>query len=295
MFSKWFESTTAASSLITIIYGEVGVGKTSLACEFTKLGGAILLSTENNLPRDANISCINLVNNSDNLAKYDPLHKFRLLLKDIYDQEILRDAHGNKVKTLIIDNLSSIDTWLQLSVLEENKLPDLNSSYGEGRGILKKRFDTLIDYLYKIKLKHNVHMVFIAHSAIVKKESQNHPPFDYATLGLFKSAEKRLTELADNIFYITRDLHITTGKKTNKVIDNDSIIIITEGKPSCNAKNRLGIPPVCNYIKGKGLDQFIKYFEPYAIPSPEEDGKEGDKLTSEENLEETTQEVIESE
>lgn len=219
--------------LICTIFGDPGLGKTSLAATFPE---PIFLLFEDGLksvnPKPASFP---LCSNSADAFEY-----LKMLRKE---------EHG--YKTLIIDSISQLDEVFMKNILEEDdsdKPPKSfqasHGGYGAPYTMLSSRHGRIRRYAEALMREKGMHIVFIGHSEL---EDVNPPDgsgqFNKYSIRLSKKSRCHYVDNVDLVGFLKLDYFIK-GEKTDKkkkALDDGSRVLICHATASNISKNRLGI------------------------------------------------------
>lgn len=225
-----------------IIYGEGGVGKSTLA---SMAESPYFLNIENG------IFHLDVHQSADIIRDPNILRT--------YMSSLLEESHT--YKTVVLDSLSALEKLMEQSVL--NKFPKDSAgsralsleeySYGKGYVYLMSVWNGLVGMLKKMNEK-GINVILIGHRKIASFEPPSGAGYKYYTLNLFDSDKnsvlRLLTEQADFVGYMTNESpdqknseqsssrRNPTPKKFGKRIVLKNRIINTEATQAFYAKTR---------------------------------------------------------
>lgn len=248
------------------VYGNVGMGKSSLAASFPE---PFFLMTERAFPNDTRLD-----GNSIYIKQYKELiDNLRL----IYG--VLQEGSVN-IKTLVLDNVSGIELLIRNDILATTGKTVEGFGFGQGYELLKdywsREKDGLYNILKVINEQFNVAIVLIDHCTITSTVLPNKDPFNrYAPAALTK-VTNYLTKLVDEVMFIDVIYNEVTnetafGKKNTKVSTSQNGLLIRSGNGQAEyvSKTRYALPLRNVYKPGEGF----KILEPY-LPAWHKDAVE---------------------
>ena len=212
-----------------VIYGEAGIGKTTLANKFPR---PLFLDTEDgtrNIEADA-LPCESWTDFQGAVL------------------ELARDlTFGGQVEepyqTIVIDSADWCEKLLANQLTRESGKQSIEDfGFGKGYIMVAERFQKMLDACDDI-IRAGAHVVFVAHSKIVR----NSPPdqidgFDRYELKLTKQTAPVLKEWADALLFChfkTRVIQGSDGRA--KATGGKHRVIHTERSAAWDAKNRFGL------------------------------------------------------
>ncbi len=233
-----------------LLYGAPGVGKTTFASEFPD---PLFIFTEYGVPVGLELDSINL------FEEKEPLSSLMETLTEIYKSENL------KYKTLVIDNLAGVESYLIKEIVNRHNMQSIGDSYGKGYNILKEEWANLLNKLIGVCRAKQMLLVLIGHNAVIEYKPIVASPYDYMSVDLNKHAVGHLTKTVDNIFYIASPVTVATdsgdfNKENKRALVVNSVYIHTAYNTTYMAKNRLNITPEkFKYEKGQGFNVISKF------------------------------------
>lgn len=232
----------------TVIYGVHGVGKSTWAAAWPS---PVFVCTEDGV-NDLDVArfplCITFMNAMEAVMSLSSgQHEYKTLVIDSADwlerlahQAVCEDEHNAKVKCIA----------------------DIN--YGKGYAQAARRIEGFLKLLDSCR-SIGMHVVVIAHAAIVRFTNPEGESYDRYTPALHKDASALLQQWADEVLFATYEVFTRTaeerfGQKRALPVGSGNRILKTSERPTHDAKNRIGLPEqmsmdireYANYIK-KGV------------------------------------------
>ena len=201
-----------------LIYGEPGVGKTTLASLFDN---PLFIDTENSTSR---------------LKVARLLPKSRSQLNDCLMQ-VYQEEHD--FKTLVIDTLSGVEEIFKNAICMEYEAEGIDDQkklrYGRGYTLLAEYFERLFVQLDNIRKAKGINIVMLGHSKVVKIEKPDQLPYDQYQPKLTGKASDYVISNVENIFFIN---HVANKDQNNKAVSMRRLLY-TKSTGAMIAKNRL--------------------------------------------------------
>lgn len=223
---------------VLLIYGETGIGKTSIACH---------------APQE--VKCISIMETG---------------CSDLLDMEIIPDVHDISVrtwdefmkevkncnqKTLVIDNLSGMQSILFRHVIEEDFEGSQERFYDFWRGprMNAPRFWPELEYELMNLREKGTNIILLAHLKVEEKPNPIGKNYLYKTIDMDKGVGSEILKWAQNVFMFDMCLDqdtVLTGKqalamsKPVTLKDTETRIAYCTKAPAHDAKNRMNLPPV---------------------------------------------------
>ena len=220
------KNTTAAP--IIGIYGEPGVGKTTLAAQFE---GAIWMAIERGLPAGVIVDAI------------DGLVTFSNVIEAL--RELCKDPAG--YTTLVIDCLDALEPMLIDHLCGQRNWKDIEApSFGKGWVALDDVWRSFLKGIVTLRDRHSVTIVLIAHSTIERVDDPRAPSFSTFVPKLHKRGRHLVVDCCDIVGFLGHELKIFTDdqgfKERVRATASPQRFLFTEGTPAYTAKNRYGLP-----------------------------------------------------
>jgi hypothetical protein len=199
-----------------ILYGQPGVGKTTLAAQ---LPNSIFLDLEKGTSfLDA--------------ARLQPEGTISEALEEIEEAMESYDS-------LIIDSLSSLELKHQREVCDEQGWPHIDIlDYGKSRGTWKTKFIKLITDLDRFR-EAGKNVLIVAHQGLREtKDPISQENYDHFSFECHKEVHKSILSHIDGCFFLKQKGLVNN----DKVIGNGSRVLFTKDRPQYTAKSRWDLP-----------------------------------------------------
>ena len=213
-----------------VIYGEAGIGKTTLASQFPR---PLFLDTEDGTRKLKGLHAM-------------PCHSWTDFQGDVLS--LARDLTYNgqadePYQTIVIDSADWCEKLLANFITQENGKQSIEDfGFGKGYIMVAERFQKMLDACDDI-VRAGAHVVFVAHSKIVR----NSPPdqidgFDRYELKLTKQTAPVLKEWADALLFCHFKTRVIQGSDGRAKATGGKVRVIhSERSAAWDAKNRFGL------------------------------------------------------
>lgn len=157
-------------------------------------------------------------------------------------------SQQHEYKTLVIDSADWLERLVHQSVCEDEGgkkcIADIN--YGKGYAMAARKIEAFLTQLDSCRSA-GMHVVVIAHAAIVRFTNPEGESYDRYTPALHKDASAMLQQWADEVLFATYEVFVRTaeerfGQKRALPVGSGNRILKTSERPTHDAKNRLGLP-----------------------------------------------------
>lgn len=216
-----------------MVYGQEGVGKSSLAAQAPQ---PIFIQTEDGLNE---IDC----------------HKFPLArsLDEVQTalQELASDPHD--FQTVVIDSMDWLERLIWDALCQQYgvcSIEKVDGGYARGYVHALTHWRRLVDRLSVLHEQRGMAVILLAHAKVEKFEDPESSPYDRYSPRLHKHASALITEWCDAVLFATRKIRTQseeTGFNRKRTTahaigaDGGERILRTIGGPSCVAKNRYSL------------------------------------------------------
>ena len=232
--------------LITL-YGQAGVGKTTLAAEFPK---PFLINIEGGVPEGIDIAT--------HLG--GPLRTYNDLLA--YLQLLANKQHD--YKTVIIDSLDTLEKKIiHPHILKTNDFDSIDQTFGRAYTRSAEVFDTILDVIEQIRFKRRMFVVLTAAAVKETFDDLVNNSYHRFNLALQNQISTKVFHQSDFMFFMRPQVYMVTDKrgKNAKPTSNAKRELCTTLMPQYVAKSRAkGLDPIITYEQGTGFSTLRKYF-----------------------------------
>ena len=216
----------------TLLYGVQGIGKSTWA---SKWPGPVFVPTEDGL---SNIDC-----------RAFPLAK---RMTDVQGYILDLGGEEHPYKTVVLDSADWFEKLIWQSVCREHSKESIaDFGYGKGYALAVEKFRKCLRDLDQCRTR-GMHIVVIAHCAIVRFESPEGESYDRYQPRLHRECAALIQEWADEVLFanyqtFTRKTDEGFGRERNIAVGDAKRILYTQEKPAYLAKSRLPLPPEMSF------------------------------------------------
>ena len=270
IFERFQQATGQSAPPRIMIYGEPGVGKTSLACEFPN---PVFLQTEDGLPDGVSVTASGKINSYADLIG---------LLAELYEQP-------HDFETVVLDSITGLQPLVYAETCargddngtvydDVNKIP-----YGKGLLLAMNPWREVLAALTDLRNDRGMGYVILGHAVRESAKDPENPAYDRYNIAMQSSdkpnADARGMYIAemDAVFFMKENIVIKsetkagTEAKTAKVTariraeGGQYPIICTAGKPAYVAKSRFmpSLQREVRYNHGEGFNALAKHISFY--------------------------------
>ena len=207
-----------------VIYGPIGVGKSTLASEFP---APLFIDTE------------------DGTCQLD-VSRIRTLDSDTFHAAVRALTKGENLgfQTLVIDTVDMSEKYLRDRLLRIHRMNGLEDfGYGKGWTFLREEFERLLAELDRL-IARGIHVVIIGHSTVKRYQ----PPlaetgYDRFGLRLYEHNSDRLKEWADAVLFLNWDTKVAESRDGKpRGVGGRTRVIHTQHSAGWDAKVRVDLP-----------------------------------------------------
>jgi hypothetical protein len=244
------QTVTASRPPRILIFGQEGIGKTSLAAKFPS---PIFLLTEDGIPRGVEVASFG------GLLENFP---------DVRSALVALASEPHKFRTVVIDALDMLEGLIWRDVCSSQGWASIETpGYGKGFTASDAWWRDLLAGLDYLRRERNMLVVLIAHAAIETINDPRATSYTSYQLRLHKRARGLVQDWCDAIGFLASDLHVQTedagfNKKRGRADGNSQRWLHWEGRPAFTAKNRYGLPAKMPVTAEFNYSVLAEYFPP---------------------------------
>jgi len=246
-----------------LVYGEPGIGKTTLAAEFPD---AVFLQIEDGTPGDLEIF---------SFGKIETYAEFMERLSQLYTEP-------HDFRTVVVDSVTELQrlVWNETCARGDDKgnakkqIEDFG--YGKGYVYSLRVWQEALDGLNALRRDRGMTVILIAHAKVDRFDDPETQSYSRYEIDLHDKAVGMIERDMDAILFLKTPVSVKVedqGFNKERAIAQGSrqVMIHTAGRPAYVAKNRYGMPEKIAYAKGAGFDALAKFLpiapaEPTAKP-----------------------------
>lgn len=246
-----------------LIYGEPGIGKTSLAAEFPD---AVFLQIEDGTPGDLE------------LTSFGKIETFGELMERV--TQLYTEPHD--LRTVVVDSATELQRliWNETCARGDDKgnpkkqIEDFG--YGKGYVYALRVWQEVIDGLNALRRDRGMTVILIAHATVDRFDDPETVSYSRYEIDLHTKAVGMIERDMDAILFLKTPVSVKIedqGFNKERAVAQGSrqVMIHTAGRPAYVAKNRYGMTEKIPFVKGEGfkaLAKFLPVQEPEAETSP---------------------------
>lgn len=247
-----------------LIYGQRGLGKTTLASSFP---APFLINFEKGTPEGVDIPSTHKLNT----------------YQEALDVIAALGSQDHDYKTVIFDTIDVMEPLLQQYVCEENNWPDIeHPGYGKGYTAAKAEWLRFMRWIEALNLKRNMCVVLLAHTSVGRFDDPANASYSRYEIRLNQKAADVVGDLVDGIFFLNQSIDVKEGKgfDKTKATGTGKVWAYTQPRPAWTAKNPFEMPAKVLVPKDDPYSAFADYLpamDSPVTPIPQNDDTENEE------------------
>lgn len=215
--------------VIITLFGEGGIGKTTLAAMFP---APVLLRVEDG---------------TKSLEGHDDILVSPLMTssKDVLDAIEALATQEHDRKTLIIDSITQLATMIEHEIVEADpKAKSINQAgggYGAGYNAAAERHRLVREWAGSLAYERGMNVIFIGHADTETLDLPDHDPYARYTVRMHKKSLPHYTDNVDLVGYIRLKTFTRGDGEKKRAISTGEREIVCHPVASNVSKNRFGI------------------------------------------------------
>lgn len=211
-----------------LLYGEGGIGKTTLGCMFPS---PVVIRTE-----DGSLSLV---------GKDVQMFPVAQSSQDVFDSIKALATEEHEFKTLVLDSITQLNVMLEAEILEADKngatsINNANGGFGAGYSALANKHREVREWTSKLSTVKNMNIIYLAHAELESMDLPDQDSYSRYSIRMHKKSVAHYTDNVDLVGYVKLQTFVQ-GEKKKRAISDGSRIITCYPTPSHLSKNRLGI------------------------------------------------------
>lgn len=244
-----------------LIYGDPGIGKTSLAASFPK---AVFIQVEDGTPSDLELNSFGKITDFESVMQ---------ALGALYSED-------HDFQTVVIDSISEMQRLVFAETCargdekgnKKNNIEDFG--YGKGYVYAQRVWQDFLDGVNALRSDRGMSVVLIAHATVDRFDDPETVSYSRYEIDLHAKSVGAIERDMDAILLVKRAITVKSDdvgfNKTRAVAEGGANVFIhTEGRAAFVAKNRYGMPPKIKFDKGAGFNSISPYLPGIEKPSDE--------------------------
>ncbi|MCE7028445.1 ATP-binding protein [Jiella avicenniae] len=236
-----------------LIYGNEGVGKTTLASEFPN---PVFLQAEEGTPGELELS------------SFGTLPTFGAVMEAM--EALYNDEHD--FNTVVVDSVTALQRLIFVETCRRGdeygnaKARIEDFGYGKGYVNAKVVLREFLEGCDLLRRDRGMAIVLIAHSVVTTFNDPETASYDRYEIDLHKQLLGEVTRDLDAILLLKKPVKTEEEKKgfngTRTRASGAATVVLMHpiGKPAFVAKNRYGMPESLRFDRGKGFEALAGYF-----------------------------------
>jgi len=234
--------------IIATLFGEGGMGKTTLASMFP--GPIVFIRTED--------GTASLIGNED--VSLFPLAKSS---QDVIEALSALSIEKHDYKTVVIDSVTQLATMIEHEIVVQDpkakSIAQAGGGYGAGYGQASERHSEIREGAGYLSHEIGMNVVFIAHADVETLTLPDMDPYNRYVLKLHKRCQSHYTDNVDLVGLIRLETFTRGDGEKKRAISSGERKILCFPQASSITKNRFNITEELSFTLGGGnpLDKFL--------------------------------------
>jgi phage nucleotide-binding protein len=238
---------TGQRPVICTIFGEGGMGKTTLAAMFPK---PVIIRTEDgtaSLQGNENVALFPLARSSN----------------DVFGAIESLAVNDHDFKTVVIDSITQLASMVEQEIVEADpkakSISQAGGGYGAGFNAAAEVHRSLRDWAGNLAYEKNMNVVFIGHADTETIELPDYDPYARYTVRMHKKAIPNYTDNVDLVGLIRLKTFVRGDGERKRAISTGEREIICYPQAASVTKNRFGITDAIPFTfdGGNPFEQFV--------------------------------------
>ena len=235
--------------VIMTIFGEGGMGKTSLAA---LMPNPVFICTEDGLKS---------LSEYPDVQAFDRAESFDDVMGQI--ETLLTTDHDRK--TLVIDSITQLATMVEAEIVAKDRAKSINQAiggYGAGYKAAAEKHRQVRQRCGDLATERNMHIVFIGHATTETVNMPDLDPYGRYTINIHKDSVPHYTDNVDLVGYLRLKTFTTGDGEKKKAISTQEREIICFPAAANRSKNRFGITQPIDFLpphETEGANPFAQY------------------------------------
>jgi hypothetical protein len=236
------------SSQVWCFYGESGVGKSTIASEFTT---PLYIDLENSAKEICSRKKIRRLSLAD-VKSFDAL---KGLIKDLTEKP-------HAYKSVVIDSLTQLESMIESSLSGTESFAEMDSrTFKKGTKMVAEELHKFMFMLRKLQEEKDIDVVLVGHARPKKKtDAYTGDTYDRYLLACSEESAEKVKAFTNNLIFIKQEVQTHKDANSRKVVahSDGSRVMYTEWRAGADAKNRLNLPYAIPFKKEAGYETLKK-------------------------------------
>ena len=223
------EKPAGQRPIIVTLFGEGGMGKTTLASMFPS---PVFIRTE-----DGTAS----LQGADHVSLMPLAHS----VQDVFDQIEALATQDHEFRTLVIDSVTQLATMIEHEIVagdpKAKSIAQAGGGYGAGYSAAAERHRQIREWAGSLAYDKGMNIVFIAHADTEVLDLPDYDPFARYCIRMHRKSVPHYTDNVDAVCLIRLKTHVVGDEDKRRAISSGEREIICHPQASSVTKNRFAI------------------------------------------------------